>query len=298
MKVGSRRAALIGAMLAFATPATADLLCTTALPVARPGERVEIRAWSEDAPTVHWEATLGEMSDRGATAILWAPQQTGPVSILGRTARGACSLTVFVVGEERGGRETGHGLLVRDAAEPGGYGLYSYILLGTDPSGESRERARSVIAAFLTLAPALADLESLFGRAPLNAAFLPIEVSPPADPTADWLLEHYDFARARAILNGLEGMLRRGPYIVSTKAPATPGEPLARPLLIQDLSAVPPHLVSLWYTAFLNRAAQERYWEEDRLQALGLETRTLVGVLAAGLPDVRSAVDGWISWRK
>lgn len=298
MKANSRRAALIGAMLGLATPAAADLVCTAALPVARTGERVEIRAWSEDAPTVRWEATGGEISGSGTTAVLQVPQQTGPLSVSGRTAHGVCSLTVFVVGQERGGRETGHGLLVRDHAEPGGYGLYSYILLGTDPSGESRERARSVIAAFLTLAPALADLESLLGRAPLNAALLPIEASPPADPTAEWLLEHYDFARARAILSGLEGTLRRGPYIVSTKAPATPGEPLARPLLIQDLSTVPPHLVSLWYTAFLNRAAQERFWEQDRLEALALETRTLIGVLAAGLPNVRSAVDDWVSWLK
>ena len=68
------------------------------------------------------------------------------------------------------------------------------------------------------------------------------------------------------------------------------------PYLLQDLSAVPPHLAASWVKEFLNQAAQERFWEERKAVQLASRMRVTIAILGAGLPEVRKAVDDWIAW--
>ena len=189
--------------------------------------------------------------------------------------------------------------LVKGQAEPAGYGLYSYFLLGAPPANEhARERVLKAIDAFVTMTPPLTALEGLFERGELNANQMPVDAPAPGDkPGAQWILEHYDYARARAILSRIEnGTLRQGPYLVSVLQPAGTRGPMPAPMLLQDLSAVPAHLVGDWYRLFLNQAAQEHFWESRQLEAVGVRMRTIVGVLALGLPDVQGAVKQWVRW--
>jgi hypothetical protein len=69
-------------------------------------------------------------------------------------------------------------------------------------------------------------------------------------------------------------------------------------MFFQDLSSVPLDLVTPWYEAFLNQAAQERFWEAKSGEMFVLKMRTFIGVLARGLPDVKSSMASWIQWLK
>jgi hypothetical protein len=115
--------------------------------------------------------------------------------------------------------ETGGCFLAARKTESCGYGLYSYLLLGSAPNDSNRERYLRTIAAFLRFVPDIKDLEST--RLPLrslNIGYIPLvespsllhnEVlqakgdSPRIGELADWVLLNYDYARARALLNAV-----------------------------------------------------------------------------------------------
>jgi hypothetical protein len=194
-------------------------------------------------------------------------------------------------------RETGTAFLLPEGAERAGYGLYSYLLLGAPPTDGTRDRYARAIASFLEMIPEIGRLEAHVPRQSLNVAYIPIDQDPGAPPvTGNWVLAHYDHARARSLLRTLPGPLRAGPYIVSTLTPLSHERTAEGPRLFQDLSRVPPHLVSTWVLEFLNQAAQERFWEERSGRALALRMRLAVGILGTGLPEVRKAVDDWVAW--
>ena len=300
------------ALACAATQAHAQaLVCNADRPVARVGESVELRVFGSDkAPA--WEVSAGRLEGSGPRAQWHLPESTGKLSAsVTAPGQATCALSVFVLGSERTpspapapppttARETGTLWLVRGQQEPAGYGLYSYFLLGSAPDGKSRERVLAAIEAFLALSPSLASLDELLERGQLNANHMPVDAPPPsARPSAQWVLEHYDHARARSILARIDASLRQGPYLVSMGAPAGSRAPLAGPMLRQDLSAVPPHLVGDWYRLFLNQAAQERHWDKGQtLQEVGVRMRTVIGVLALGLPDVQAGVTRWVQWGK
>jgi hypothetical protein len=148
------------------------------------------------------------------------------------------------------------------------------------------------------LIPDIASLEHYVAPTELNIAYVPLRATPDRQAAADWLLLHYDYARARSILRLFPAGNREGPYIVSSLrplgGPAAAG--LSPPYLFQDLSKVPPHLVASWVKEFLNQAAQERFWEDRSGERFALKLRVTVGVLATALPEVKKALDTWIAW--
>ena len=282
--------------------------CTAEKPVVLPKEAIHVRLWmaqSGGARQYVWTATGGHIEGQGTTA-LWdfTDAQPGYYNAIVRypdvSGTGTCT-TQVVVEEGSGGRgsnrETGHDLLVKNSPEGEGYGLYSYVLLSAPPDDNSRERCLKLMEAFLQKAPAIADLEKYFDHKQLNITYVPVDASPRTPPSAQWLLDHYDYARARFLMHGLPGSHAEGPYIVSSLQPLGKAEAASSgPCLSQDLSSVPPHLVSLWVNEFFNQAAQERFWEENSGKKLTLKLRTAIGILAAGLPDVRKGLDDWVSW--
>lgn len=283
------------------------------------GGTVRLRAWvtppSGQTPRYVWEATVGRVDNQGSEAQ-WdlADVRPGTYAATLRVSLSAgssteCLLRVIVRREvgERGplgtpqapSRETGASLLLPGRGETPEYGLYSYLLLGSPPSDAARERYLKAIGAYWGLIPEITRLEQYVGRRELNVAYLPVTSAPDRAISAEWLLEHYDYARARSLLRLLPGGNREGPYIVSTLGPlgdAASGSALSGQYLFQDLSRVPPHLVASWVKEFLNQAAQERFWEEKTGERLALKMRATVGVLGMGLPEVRKALDSWIAW--
>lgn len=283
------------------------------------GGSVRLRAWANSpsgkTPRYVWEATVGRLEDEGSEAQ-WdlANVRPGTYAASARVSdpgglSSECLLRVIVRrdpgkrgapgGPEAPSRETGASLLLPGRGETPEYGLYSYLLLGSPPSDPARERYLKTIGAYWGLIPEIARLEQYVPRRELNIAYLPVTGAPDRAISAEWLLEKYDYARARSFLRLLPGGNREGPYIVSALRPlgdAARGSALSGQYLLQDLSRVPPHLVASWVKEFLNQAAQERFWEERTGERLALKLRATVGVLGMGLPEVRTALDTWIAW--
>lgn len=200
------------------------------------------------------------------------------------------------------GRETTRAFLIQGQSEAQGYGLYSYLLLGSPPGPDSRERYLGVIAAYLEI-PETAPVERSLPRWQLNLTYLPVTEALPAelssataDPSAaaEWVLRHYDYGRARVILHGIPGAPRNGPYIVSQLKPLAGGEAVNGPFLFQDLSHVQPEMAAAWMNRFMAQASKERYWEADSLPQFALEMRNALAVASVAVPNIQSALQTWI----
>ena len=286
------------------------LVCSADMPIVAEGKGVLLRAWigsrsgkpteyrwtvdaghiNGEGPEVQWTFSGVSSSTKPHKAVLTVTNSSG--------ASASCSLEVFVSEAERGGRTTGRSFLVSGKKEIAGYGLYSYLLLGSRPTDSSRKLYLQAIQAYLRGMEEVESLRDYVAAAKLNVAYLPIETAAPREVTPEWLLEHYDYARSRVLLQVLPGDLNDGPYIVSTLRPL---DPSSRPsaYLFQNLSTVPSEpsdLISWWIREFLHQAAQERFWEPKIGELLVLKMRTTIAVLAIGLPEVQKSLTGWIAW--
>jgi hypothetical protein len=158
------------------------------------------------------------------------------------------------------------------------------------------------LLAIRALLSAFVDVENQKDLPPatLNITHLPIEVIQPPDPTPEWLLDHYDYAKAQALLHVLPDDLTDGPYIISTLQPLSSYAQPPDRYLFQDLSTVPTQpadLISWWIREFIHQSAQERFWEANTGERMVLKIRTTIAVLAIGLPEVQKSIAGWVSWR-
>lgn len=198
-------------------------------------------------------------------------------------------------------RETGRAFLVGSELETDGYGLYSYLLFGSPPSNATRERYLAAISAYLKQIPDITALEESIPRSELNVTYLPVVELPVQLVTAEWVLEHYNYARARILFRALSGTHRDGPYIISCLDALSGTDRLSGKCLYQNMSLVPPHLAELWVDKFLRQAAQGRFWEENTVRNLVVQLRTAVGIFAEGLGEVKEAwvklnLNVWIAW--
>lgn len=132
----------------------------------------------------------------------------------------------------------------------------------------------------------------------LNVAYVPVTDPPPDNPTPDWVVDHYDYARAHVLLEHLGRKHRSGPYIVSTLAPLTPGLPSDAHYLFQNLSSrvVPTELAEAWIQQFQDQAQSQQFWEPDKMRTFVLHLRAQVAKLAVDIPDARKGLATWISW--
>jgi hypothetical protein len=290
-------------------PGLAAVVCSAEQPVARRGETISIHAWVPpsdvgSAPRGYkWVASGGHIVGQDATATWTLDTEPGLQSASVRVGQGQgessldleCSVRVLVKDTERGdtlGNETGRSLLVRGHAEEKGYALYSYLLLGSPPDEGSRDRYVEVLTAYWKLVPALKDLEAVLPRSALNVTYLPVETAPEPTASAEWALDHYDYARARALLRPLSGNHHRGPYLISSLQPIVPSKALAG-CLYQDLSSIPPRLAGDWMREFLNEDAQYSMSppRTPTLEWLMLTLRTWLVVAATGLHPVLQDID-------
>ena len=284
------------------------LACSAERPSVGLGETIALRAWAVPPTgqrlTYEWAAMAGRVEGRGAEAR-WSLAELRPgayaatVNVSGGDGAPAeCVVRVVVRrdADPRGpARETGRSLLLPGRSEESGYGLYSYLLLGSPPGEAARDRYLKALEAFVSLIPDIAGLEEYVQRRELNIAYVPVRAAPGQAPSGAWALDNYDYARARVLLRNLPRSNREGPYLLAALRPLTSAGGQG-PYLLQDLSAVPPHLAASWVKEFLNQAAQERFWEERRAVQLASRMRVTIAILGAGLPEVRKAVDDWIAW--
>lgn len=289
---------------------TPGLTCSSDRPIVFEGESVALRAWdtnpSNQSANYKWSVDAGRIVGKGRE-VRWdlAGIASRPIPVTAtltvdsaKNDSSGCAIEIIVAPVERGDtRETGRAFLLRGQNEAAGFGLYSYLLLGAPPIASTRERYTKCVESYLASIENVIELQSYFPKSKLNIAYLPLQTSPPAKPSADWFLEHYDYARARALLDLLPGSRRDGPYIVSVLHPLSSGRGVDQ-YLFQDLSSVPPRgdLVSWWVREFLNQAAQEHFWEPRTAQQFALKMRTTISALAVGLPDVKKSLDGWVAW--
>lgn len=293
------------AIACFAGPANAQeapaVACAPERPTVVPRETIRLTAWSSDpALRPEWSATGGRIVGRG-TDVSWDFSDVAPgaYTATAKAAGGSvqCSVRVIVMdpGDSRGvPRLSGRSLL--EGNETAGYGLYTYLLFANGPDDASRERYKKAMEAYVSLMPDILALEKYAKRAELAITYAPVDAPAPKFVSADWILEHYDYARALVLLRAIPNAHRDGPYLVSTLTPLTGKESVSGAYLFQDLSTVPPSLASAWVKLFLNQASQERFWEPKTAALLGLQLRTAIGVMAMGLPDVQKSVHDWISW--
>jgi hypothetical protein len=296
--------------------------CSPDKPIVFPKETISLKVWAtfpaSQALHYAWSVTAGSVEGEGSE-VRWNFEGVRPevykATVRVSDPRGEaadCSVRVIVRSrpiELRGGsRETGRSFLLPEQIETGGYGLYSYFLLGSPPNDVTRERYLKAIEEYLKF-PDITGLEEYIEPRELNINYLPVTASPGEDVlkrladerydfVSEWVLRHYDYARARALLRRVPGDHREGPYFVSFLKRFDWKVGLSRPYLYQNQSRVPPHLLSLWVKEFLNQAAQERFWEERTGQQFVLKLRTAIGIMAVGLPEVRSALDDLIAWIK
>ncbi len=198
--------------------------------------------------------------------------------------------------------EIGYAFLVDNQVEEEGYGLYSYLLFGSHPTDVNRDLYLQAILACIKM-PSIKRLEKVgFHRRELNATYIPILNPLPAAKAGispDWVLENYDYARARLLLRNLHsGAYRNGPYIISTLTPLSSHKNLSEGYLHQDLSRIPhtqPNLVYAWVKEFLERVSRPGPKDKTTMKQFVIELCTAISIIAEHLPDVHDAAVKWLS---
>jgi hypothetical protein len=309
-------------------PELLPVVCSAETLTVATGKTVRLRVWVDPSQSqdlyYEWSVPVGMLEGTGQE-VTWKLIDVKPgayeahIRIRDKTGWvSECATQVIVrdaIQVRDPNRQTGRALLLPDQLESEGYGLYSYLLFGSRPSDANRERYLKAIEEYLKF-PDVARLEKYImrmdrvtrqeARRRLNITYLPLRNSPAADIrskwaagdyglVAQWMLTHYDYARARVLLSKLSGEHLSGPYIVSVLKPPR-GIGAVRPLLFQDQSAVPAHIVPLWMREFLHQAAQERFWQTKTARQLALKLRTIVAVLARALPVTQKALRDRIVW--
>lgn len=272
-------------------------------PVVQPGETVRLRVWaysaSQEPAAYDWEVKAGNVRGTGSE-VIWDFGGVRPGTYAatayvaypsGETEK--CSMQILVEHPEGRGGITGWSLLLTGDKEIAGYGLNSYILFGSRPTEATRERYLKTLEAYVVLQESIASLEaSGIARHQLNITYVPVTKKLPAQdrPTPATLLEHYDYARARAILSLLPGPYRtEGPYIISYLKPLSRMDQLQGKYLYQDLSIKEPKVIIGYAREFLNQAAQERFWEERAAKNLALNLQNTLFLLSRASTGVKDA---------
>jgi hypothetical protein len=200
-------------------------------------------------------------------------------------------------GPDLSARETGFDWLTRGSDELPGFSLYSYFLLGSRPTPSTRPRYLMAIAAFLQRVPTVGTLiEAGFEPEGLNVTYIPVLEPPPAGFDEQWVLDNYDFERARFLLASFAGRHHRGPYIFSVESPLDgPGSPAGRHLK-QDLSSCSTRLLDAWITVYLDQASRRDFDRPDRMQSFRVGVRDGIARAAEHVQGVTVAIADLTAW--
>ena len=278
---------LVALLLCPPIPAqTVSLTCAPSTPVATPRETIRLYAWaatpdSAAKPVYAWTVSSGEIRPAGAI-FTWtfAPVSTGINTADGELRSGSkvearCLVEVQVLASQPPNKDAG--LNTPDTPEPEGAGLYNYLLIS---SPANQPLIGSALRAWLALNPPIATLRDVLKPGEPISLALPILEKPATTPNPAWILQHYDFPRARTLLAKALPNGKPGIYILSSLQPLSKSRP---PYLIEDLSAATPALAAQWVEAFINEAAQEHSWNTSSLASLADQLRATLLALDPNL---------------
>ncbi len=250
-------------------------------------------------------------------AVVMSGGQGGGPTTLGTGARSSGVTETAPVSV----RYAGRGFLFPCEREPGGHGLYSYLLFPLAPQearGAAYARLKAVIGGFLEETDAIAQLEARgVPRSEIGALYAPVDpyalgrdcATPLGDTErmayrsaherlsggmiAQYEAMHgrYDVARARRLLDRL-GLGGEGPFIVSAPTPILNAEEVARQsVVVQDLSRLPTRLLQGWVARFKDRIARQSGRAQQMSEVLaGLRKSLAQAAASAGYEE--SAVAG------
>ena len=260
-----------------------SLACAPSTPVALPGESVRLYEWADipdgGKPIYAWTVSTGEVRPAGGNVFSWKSAKDA-IGVLtadgelrtGSTVQARCLVEVQAIASHSAASDSG--MVIPNVQETDGAGLYSYLLLS---AGASAEMQKSALGAWLPLNGPVAELRGVLKRGEAVVLGLPVLEKPSGKVEADWVLQHYDFARARALLDQAAPNAKPGLYIVSSLQPMSKSR---APYLVQDLSSASPALVGSWVEAFINQAAQEHTWNPAEEASLVDQLRATVLSLA------------------
>jgi hypothetical protein len=299
------------ALLAFEAVASAaplTVVCSADVPIVEARQEATASVLTDFSPAAslryEWKASGGSLSRTSESAVQWSPNgaPSGPYTLSvtvtapdGSSA--SCSVVVLAGRETRGGggrgqtRELRSAMLLPGKNEAENFGLYSYMLLGSKPNAGNRERYVTFLKAFTDTVASYDRLSEQLTPPQLNIAYLPVRDDAPANfKVEEWLLDHYDYDRAKRLLESIPGVhTGDGPYIISSDHPLTgAGHPPER-YLFEDLTTAPVTVVKFWVDQFRIQTAQER-WDHATLSGVALRIRTSLEIAAVAYPEIRSSI--------
>jgi hypothetical protein len=194
--------------------------------------------------------------------------------------------------------QTTHAVLIAPALEPSGFGLYSYILLGSPPSPARRAAYLRMFESVLTMTPPLASVTTARPVSALNLTLLLVRRPGQTRVTesAEWVLDHYDYGRSGGLLAKLTSRpLTAGPYLCSTLQPILDDRVVVDHFLFQDLTIVPDEVIPGYVDAFKRQAAKPDFWRADMMEKFALDLRTTIAIAARAVEPLQTALQtiGW-----
>jgi hypothetical protein len=298
------------------------MTCTLDRPVVGVDQSVGVSAWVSKEQligrSVRWLIPIGGVLQGDGLDATWTFSGVVPnvyrataVLVEGDVELDRCSVVVVVEQhvEERGPRLlTGRALLLAGQSETSDYGYYSYLVIPSPPEPVRRNQSLRIIETFLREAPQILNLEAYSPRKDINIGYIP--VTRPADAgfngpiaerdyaaAAEWILRHYDHARALVLMKSVSKVrLHGGPFIVSYAAPLGRGGISDETRLhLQDFTHVPGNLVTRLVEGYFDRAGQTS-WAVGGIEGFAEQLVILFSVVAEGADLSKSAVDDWLSW--
>jgi len=196
--------------------------------------------------------------------------------------------------------QAGRNYLVKDTEEIIGYGLYSYLLFSEKPNDDLKEKYSAIIEAYLNKVPEIENLDNYVSIDSLNIFYIPILIIPDNNfsnwdikEKSEWIINYYDYGRARIYLNKFEEELNNGPYIVSYAKTFSQVASIKNKYLIQDLSYVHNRVIPLWMDEFLMQSSKAEYWDGKELQNFANDLRNSIAIAADGLTEVTESLLWW-----
>ncbi|HET7433632.1 MAG TPA: hypothetical protein VFN10_02850 [Thermoanaerobaculia bacterium] len=190
-------------------------------------------------------------------------------------------------------------LLVRGKEEEKGFGLYSYVLFSEQPTAEARVRYVALVSRIVRSVDRTGEMIAVgYKRAELNVIHFPVLRQPTRSATlpeaAEWIVDNYDYARAKKLLRKCSNAKGRGPFLVSSLVPLESTKDLP---FIHDLASAGTDTIALWADEFVRVSCTPTHWNEASLTAAMLSVRDRLALVAsAGAPVVDAAahVLAWI----
>ena len=307
------------ALIALASTAAADplaVVCSLDNPVTGPRQPVKATVFV-DAPEAGslryaWKTSGGSLDQTNKATVEWNPNGASAgsyslsVVVSGPTeSMGQCSVVVIVGTDDRSAsspgsgftRETRSAMLLKGKKEEEHFGLYSYMLLGSPPNSSNRERYQKFLESFLTTVLIYQPLNRYFTPQQLNVVYVPVETDVPGRFEVQWILDNYDYERARFLLGSVPGIHGDGPFIVSSNHPLEGPGHNPKPYLLEDLTTIPLSIVDFWVKQFRIQTAQER-WDTATLSGVALRMRTAIEIAAIGMQEVKTSMRGLFTEEK